>query len=394
VVAKNFRGSIQALALVAFLLVVAPAAATAASIFGHVTAEGGGPIAGAEVCPTPEPYTFERDCVTTASDGFYLLSGLPPTSYHLRFSTPSWALNYVAEWYDDSKTFPGNLVTITDPGETRSGIDAALEPGGVMKGTLTDALTGDPAGGVWVWIDAFGSGPYGIGFRAHPDGTFEANDIPAGQYRVHFNGESDVNYIDRYYKDGEDYASATPVSVVAGSVVSGIDQSLYPGAQIFGHVSNEETGGDLYGVRVCAVKAPESGEWCDKTDFDGNYAIRSLPAAAYKVEFGVEFGPFGITAGEWWEHTFSFAEADPIEIAPPEDRTGIDGALPWYFEEERPQPETAEKEDEGSALPPPAGAATGTKPRHRKCRKGFHRKLVKGKKRCVRKHPHRRKHRR
>jgi hypothetical protein len=394
VAARNFKGLLRVLVLASFFLGVGPAAATAASISGHITAEGGGPIAGAQVCPTPEPYTFETECVSTAADGFYVLNGLRPTSYHLRFSTPSWALNYVAEWYDDSKTFPGNLITVAGAGEARTGIDAELEPGGVMKGTLTDALSGDPAGGVWVWIDAFGSGPYGIGFRAQPDGTFEANDIPTGQYRVFFDGESDVNYLRRYYKDGDNYASATAVPVVAGSVASGIDQSLYPGAQIFGHVSNVETGGDLYGVRVCAVKGPESAEWCAKTDFEGDYAIRSLPADAYFVEFGAEYGPFGRTVGEWWEHAFSFDEADPIEIAPPETRTGIDGALPWYFEEERPQPETGKEETEASPPPPVASAPTSPEPRLRKCKKGFHRKLVKGKKRCVRKHRPHRSHRR
>lgn len=392
--ARNFKGLLQVLTLAAFLLGVEPAAAMAASISGHVTAEGGGPIAGAQVCPTPEPYTFETECVSTAADGFYVLNGLRPTSYHLRFSTPSWTLNYVAEWYDDSKTFPGDLIAVAGAGEARTGIDAELEPGGVMKGTLTDALSGDPAGGVWVWIDAFGSGPYGIGFRAQPDGTFEANDIPTGQYRVYFDGESDVNYLGRYYEDADDYASATAVPVVAGSVVSGIDQSLYPGAEIFGHVSNVETGGNLYGVRVCAVKAPESAEWCDKTDLGGSYAIRSLPAAAYFVEFGVEDGPFGRTVGELWEHAFSFEDAERIEIAPPETRTGIDGALPWYFEEELPPPDSGEEESEFLPSTAAPSAPISPKSRLRKCKRGFHRKLVKGKKRCVRKHrPHRSHHR-
>jgi hypothetical protein len=389
--AKHLWGAIQALLLAACLLAMVPEAGMAASISGHVTAEGGGPIAGAEVCPTPEPYAFETECVSTAADGFYVLNGLPPTSYHLRFSTPSKALNYVAEWYDDSKTYPGDLITIAGAGEAKTGIDAELEPGGVMKGTLTDALSGDPAGGVWVWIEAVSSASYGVGFRAEPDGTFEANDIPTGEYKVYFDGESDVNYLRRYYKDADDYASATAVPVVAGSVVSGVDQSLYPGAQIFGHVSNVNTGGDFYGSQVCIVQGPEGGEWCDTTDLDGNYAIRSIPSGSYLLEFGVEWLPLaGRVASQYWQEASTEEDADPITIAPPQTLTGMDAQIVDRYE--------WTPEESVETTPPPAAttlpALNNLKPVLRKCRKGFHRKLVKGKKRCVRKHHPRRKHRR
>jgi hypothetical protein len=263
--------------------------------------------------------------------------------------------------------------------------------GGVIRGTASDALSGDPAGGVWVWIHPVGSAPYGVGLQAEPDGRFEANDIPTGEYTVYFDGESDVNYLGRYYKDGEDYASATHVPVVAGTVVDGIDQSLYPGAQILGHVSNARTGADFSGSRVCIVQGPESGEWCDKTDLDGNYAIRSLPAGTYLLEFGVDWLPLsGRVVSQYWQEAATEEDADPITIAPPQTLTGIDAQIVDRYE--------WTPEEEGDTTPPPAAstlpALNNPKPILRKCRKGFHRKLVKGKKRCVRKHHPRRKHRR
>jgi carboxypeptidase family protein len=386
VAARHLRGAIQALALAACLLAIVPAAAMAASISGHVTAEGGGPIAGAEVCPTPEPYSFERECVTTAADGFYLIDGLPPTSYYLRFSTPSRALNYVTEWYDESQTYPGDLIAVAGAGEAITGVDAELEPGGVIKGTATDALSGDPAGGVWVWI--YGSA-YGLGFRAEPDGTFEANDIPTGEYTLYFDGESEVNYLGRYYEDSDNFGSATPVSVVAGSVVDGIEQSLYPGAQILGHVSNVKTGADFSGSRVCIVQGDR--ERCDTTDLDGNYAIRSIPSGSYLLEFGVDWLPLtGRVVSQYWEEASTEGEADPITIAPPQTLTGIDAQIVDRYE--------WTPEEDGDTTPPPAAStpnALNDNPKPaRKCKKGFHRKLVKGKKRCVRKHHPRQKHRR
>jgi carboxypeptidase family protein len=389
---RHLKHGIGATAVAVILTALVPAVATAASISGTVTAEGGGPIAGAEVCPTPEPYSFERDCVSTAADGAYLIAGLPATSYHLRFSTPSRALNYVGEWYDNSQTYPGDLLTISGAGEAVTGVDAELEPGGVIRGTATDGISEGPAGGVWVWIDPIGSIFYGIGFRAEADGSFEANDIPTGEYRVYFNGENDVNYLGRYYDESETSAGSTPVSVVAGSVVSGIDVRLYPGAEISGTVTETETGETMYGVRVCArEQSSATARSCQRTGLDGSYAIRSLPAGDYIVEFGSESGPFGYSIGQWWNQASSIADADPITIAPPEAVVGFDGSVPWYFGEEPPKPEEG---GVAASAPPPVTVTTPTPPRPAKCKKGFHRKLVKGKKRCVRKHHGRRPYKR
>jgi hypothetical protein len=147
-------------------------------------------------------------------------------------------------------------------------------------------------------------------------------------------------------------------------------------------------------VRVCAAPSDEeNAEWCDKTDLDGTYTIRSLPADSYFVEFGAENGFFGHSVGEWWDHAESRQEAEPLTVEPPETLTGIDGALPWYFGQEPPGPEDPSTDGSGETesvlVWPPAASRSlpvvgGPPPR--KCRKGFHRKLVKGKKRCVRKH--------
>ena len=55
---------------------VLPSDALASSISGTVTASGGVPIPGVEVCPTPQPYTFETSCVETGPTGQYKYDGL------------------------------------------------------------------------------------------------------------------------------------------------------------------------------------------------------------------------------------------------------------------------------------------------------------------------------
>jgi hypothetical protein len=365
-----------------------PGSATAATISGTVSDEHThAGIAGVEVCPTPQPYTFEVDCVGTDSAGNYTIGGLAPASYEIEFAASSPSLNYVREWYGGDQEPPGDLVSVDSYDDAVHGIDAELEPGGLMKGTATDATTGGPAGKVWVCVEADPPVFYGTCAQANDAGEFVGDDLPTGEYRVSFGGWSDVNYLHRYYKNADSFAAAASVAVVAGETVSGIDELLYPGAQIFGRVANVETGEPLYEARVCASPTEEeNAEYCDATDLDGGYAIRSLPAGSYFVKFGAENGPFGPTVGQWWDHTESQEDAKSITVEPPETVTGIDGSLPWYFGQEPPGPEAP-------LLPLQATSpATRLKAPLRPCRKGFHRKLVKSKRRCVRKHHRHRGH--
>jgi hypothetical protein len=137
----------------------------------------------------------------------------------------------------------------------------------------------------------------------------------------------------------------------------------------------------------------EPGEYqaCDTTDSSGDYILRSLPASSYLVAFGLEYHPWGVGADQWWEGAATAAEADPLVITPPQAHTGINGwATSPFWPQELPPESPAGPASVSVAPPPPLEL----KPRPRKCRKGFHRKLVKGKKRCVRKHRPRRRHNR
>jgi hypothetical protein len=383
------RATTAAIVAICVLAALAPGSAPAASITGtvsdDVTHAG---IEGIQVCPTPGPYTFEGECVETGPAGEYTLGGLPPTSYKLEFRAFEPGLNYVREWYGGDHQPPGDSVTLVEDGEAATGIDVELEAGGMITGTATDATTGGPAAGVWVCVEGVLPVFYGTCARANSAGEFIYDDMPTGEYRVEFSGWSDVNYMRRYYKDADAFSLSTKVPVVAGETVSGIDEELYPGAQISGRISDSRTGASLHEARACATKpsGEENAEWCDKTDVDGTYTIRSLPAGSYFVSFEDP-------GSQWWNGATMFDEADAIPVIPPETVTGIDGALPWYY---GPMPtEAAATADPGGVVPPVAAVAPlPSKPRLHPCRKGFHRKLIKGKKRCVRKHRHRGLHRR
>ncbi|HET7455367.1 MAG TPA: carboxypeptidase-like regulatory domain-containing protein [Solirubrobacterales bacterium] len=379
------------------LVLLAPGTAAAATISGTVSDENTHlGLGGIEVCPTPQPYTFEVACVGTDSGGHYSLTGLPPAQYVLHFSARVGNPRYVDEYYDDTILFEeADLVTLGSADDSRQ-IDAELAEGGTVTGTLTDEATKAPVEG----MAACAWPPGGFYQRCDfsgADGFYEIEGLPSGDYVVEYDGWDRVNYIREFYEDAENLAQATDVSVLAPATVSGIDDEVARGAEILGHVSETSSGAPVEGAMVCAPLA-SAGEDdfntnCNWTDASGNYAIRGLRAGTYVVGFDLEFGggPFGgLTVGQWWKEVATRSEATPLELTTPQTVTGIDGKA------SRPYRPPALPETEPAATPPPLAAPLLRSPRlpAKKCRKGFHRKLVKGKKRCVRKHRHHRRHHR
>lgn len=366
------------LAVCAVTLGMAPAVAMAGSISGAVTAENGGaPIGGVEVCPQRQPYTVETDCTVTDGSGNYSLSGLPEGSYMLYFSANSANLKYVSEFYDN-KRYPweSDLVPV-GWNQNLTGLNVQLAEGGSISGVVSEEGTGSPIATIRVCA----SDHEGIPERcanSGPNGEYRINGLRSDEYRVEFEGGNRANYLREFYKDAPSGATADEVEVEAPNLTPGIDVTLTPGAQIFGHVSDVADGGPVSDVMVCAEAQVGEFQDCDRTDAAGDYALRSLPAGTYLIAFELEYLPFGTVAEQWWQGVPLKVEATPIEIAPPETRDGIDGQVRRPYREsppERPPVVTYAPKPAVKKSPPP------------KCRKGFHRKRTAGKSRCVRKHP-------
>jgi hypothetical protein len=382
------------MALLIALMALAPVAAQAASISGTVSDEtthvG---IAGVQVCPTPRPYEFGVDCVKTDSTGHYSVADLPPAQYVLRFSALRENLRYVDEYYDNKALFTdADLVTLDSPEDSQQ-IDVELAEGGSITGTLIDEETKDPIEGVaaCAWILA---GEYQRCDTSDAAGFYEINGLPSDEYVVEYEGWNRVNYIRELYDDAGDLGEAADVPVVAPETTAAIDAELARGAEILGHVSEAETGAPVEGSMVCAPLASaafaDSNTNCEWTDAAGSYAIRGLPAGTYVVGFDVGFLPFsGLYVEQWWKDASLRSEATPLELTTPQTVVGIDGKVSRHW----PPP----AEGEPSSPAPATASAVQLLPSPKppvKCRKGFHRKLVKGKKKCVRKHRHRSSHRR
>jgi len=365
---------------------VAPSLAAAGSISGVVTdSVGHTGIPGIEVCPTVQPYTFETACAETNASGEYLLAGLAQGAYSVRFSADRHNLDYVNEYFDNKESFPGDLVSIGAT-EVRTGVNAELHAGGVIAGTVTDAIGKGAVANFPVC--AFAQVPTGeVGRCARTDaaGDYAIKGLPEEDYEVAFEGEGDFNYLTQYWEGSETYGTFDPVHVTLGATVADIDAALHVGAEISGTLTEAGTHKPLAGVEV-SLLAPVSAEVLRyvKTDAAGRYAFRGRPSGTYVVGFShTMYGAWNADcySAQYYQGAADFAAATPLTVVAPSIRAGVDGEVTDIC------PETGPKPIQVTLLPTPP------QPPVLKCRKNFRKKFVRGKRRCVKIHKKRHHHR-
>lgn len=310
---------------IAFVILIVPASAQAASISGTVSAAGGGPIEGIQVCANRFPVSPQ--CAATAADGKYEITGLGDGSYTVEFDGGD---DYVDRWFDGSaQQYLADPVTIA--GSDVTGIDAELEPAGKIEGTVVDALSEAGVEGVRVC-------PYpeeGYDSQAECATTDAAGDytiggLPAGSYGVEFNASFEPasrDYLVEYYDGASSRGQGTALDVSPGAAVTGIDAALEKGAQISGSVS-DESDQPLQNVQVCAEPIGQRNEFsnCSSTGPDGTYTIHRVRTGSYKVRF-TPFHWMGNYLEQFYDDQPSRQLATVVDLAAPSVRTGVDATL-------------------------------------------------------------------
>jgi hypothetical protein len=378
------------------LLVAAPVASAAeeGSIAGTVRArESGAPIENILVCA----YGPDRGCVLSDAGGEYEIPALPAGTYVVEFSGEFKHVNYFTQFFEDKTKFEEGTPVSVESGVTTEGIDAELDPGGKIEGTVEEVGGGAVAG-----IEVCAFAQEGAVLReplcafSEPDGRYEVQRLPAATYLVEF--QTTQNYLEQWFEDKPDLGEATPVPAGPGVPASGIDAHLQPGATIGGHVFDAATNSPLAGILVCAIDVTTVRPVnCPETKADGSYLMTKLVPGDYKVAFSPEFSEFEETEAEgeddgfatrFWNEASSLGAATVLHPTAAEPASGIDARLlPETKAEAAPPPEEAKPP---APLPPVV-----TPPRRVTCRRGFHRKRVRGKVRCVRnRRVHRHRHHR
>lgn len=255
---------------------------------------------------------------------------------------------------------------------------AQASAAGSISGTVTDAVTEAPIEEVEVcwWKHSAESEIEDFGcLETDEDGKYAFAGLVAGEYGVEFWAPY-LGYLPQFY-DGRSFFENPDVIEVTDEPVTGIDAALAKGARIEGAVSDASNGAPIEEAEVCAYELEIEFFRCAFSDAAGGYSIGPLEPGSYTVEFWAP--PYET---QFYNGRAEFGQADQVSVTPPETVTGIDAqmSMPPLVPALTPP------------VTPPAPPPVVIHRKRKKCRKGFRRRRVHGKRRCVRIKKHRRRH--
>jgi hypothetical protein len=219
----------------------APSAFATASgaISGKVTnVSTEAPIEGIEACAfstaneaPEEELEGAYGCAKTGSKGEYTITGLDAGEYVVFFGSPNPAtLDYVSQLYDD-KPASGEPTLVKVATSTVTEIDAALQEGSEISGTITNASTGAPVEhalacalrpGSQGGVEAVSCAP------SAANGEYTIGGLPDGSFEIGFVG---LNLATQYYPDKASFPEGTAVTISAAKEdKTGIDAAMQPSA--------------------------------------------------------------------------------------------------------------------------------------------------------------------
>jgi len=262
--------------------------------------------------------------ISTAPNGIYNYTRLPAGEYRLLFYDCNTPRQLATEWYEDAPTrSAATKITLTG-GEVMTGVDATLEPGGTIAGTVTDPAAA-PVEGVCVTVY---DGDDEQVAKVHTDGSgqFSASGLFSAPYRVHYaDCDHRSNVAGEYYEDAATLASADPLTPPAGGTIQASAQ-LARGGSISGVVRGPDQK-PLANACVRAYDSFGSTSTYTYTDPDGSYLIGSLGSGDYRVEFHSCGTVQPADVSEFWRDRPTLAAADPIAVVSGADSGGTDATL-------------------------------------------------------------------
>lgn len=302
----------------------------AGRISGVVTDAAGAPVSGVAV--TAHSVDNPGVGVSTDDNGFYDIGGLAAGDYTVQFTTGNASSEVAPEWWNGVVDRADASVVTVEEGVTTTGIDADLEPGARVTGTVTDA-DGNPRSSVGVLLfEGNDLEPSASGWTAD-DGSYTVRGVRAGTYRLEFSTWLDAGTLTEWWNDAPTREDADDLVIATGAVLDGIDLTLderdgsvvdMRDATISGRVLDER-GQPIPGLMVGVEDADRpAGDGAPVAE-DGTWSSIHLPAGRYRVSFTATIGDRTVT--QWWRDAADKENSDVIELAPGEQRTGIDAVL-------------------------------------------------------------------
>jgi len=278
-------------------------------------------ITGIEVCANLE-LQLDRPCAKTNSSGEYTISGIPKGSYRITFeATESSGLNFVTQYYGNSEA---EYVTVTGE-HTISGIDAAMQVGAQIAGTVTSAATNEAIPGVDVCADSESGGRCA---KTNSNGEYTISGLNTGSYQVSFDPPESANYLTQYYTGKSSPSQPEAVSATAGSETSGIDAAMKTGGQIVGKVTSASGSAPVSGIQISVYQGTNDYATAGvTTTATGEYTVSGLATGEYKVEFSLPYGSTLNYLPQYYDSKTSLSEASEVSVVAGSTASGINASL-------------------------------------------------------------------
>lgn len=303
-------------------------------ISGTVTEKGTHTAIGKiEVCATTfvealaeeEEYPFVESCANTNSKGEYTLSELVPGEYEVVFfSAPNSGLDYVLQFYKEAASYVEAETVTVGEGVTRSGIDASLERGGEISGTVTSASKDEAIPNIEVCAFEYEEEPAACA-TTEQDGDYVLRGLTSGEYEVVFlEPEDERNYAPRFYDESPLPEEAEAINVLAPDRTAHINAKLVAGGEVTGKVISFSDGAPLGGIGVCAIPLSGGPVPCAVTDTSGEYDLKALGVGEYIIGFG---SPTGEYAVRFYNEAATVSAALPVAVPSGDRKEAVDAEL-------------------------------------------------------------------
>ena len=297
-----------------------------ATISGTVTsAKTGQPLRG--ICVEINSTDFGTEGFSvSAKDGTYSVDQLPVDTYNVEFSGGCGNTgSYAPQAYNNTNVLEPQNIDVTTAGQAVNGIDAAMQPGPVISGTVTDS-SGRKLKGICV----FAVTPSGIEFSIATTvrGKYRITDLAPAQYQVIFTPGcgNNANLVGQAYKTP--ISALTPATVSAASgTVGGINAALAPAGAIAGTVRG--AGGrpvPFYCIILTGVSGAARNLVGEVFVFGSKYEITGGPVGGYQVAFAPSCTGSALET-QWYKDKPGPAHATTVIVRAHHVTRHIDAAL-------------------------------------------------------------------
>lgn len=254
------------------------------------------PVAGIQVRLEAVP-GFEQTSITTAADGSFSTSAVPPGTYRVHYTNP--AGRYIGEYFDDSLTASGSATITLASGDIATA-NASMLVGSLIRGRVLDARTLLPLANACV--EFYSAGGERIDLRCTDElGRYASPGLAAGSYVVSAAAalHEDRNVV---------------VGVVAGADTLGTDILLQPygygfEALVRSAVDQQPLTGACATLYTDQAGTPVGDAVC--TDESGLLVVHAPDAGQYWVR--VEGPAGGQYVGQWISFVAQDATVNPFE---------------------------------------------------------------------------------